>query len=75
MTCEHCDGQCSCHINSPCSFCESHMFCERCGELVCEDKAEEFTDSTDGSKLLLCPDCVEETQDAGDHTKEVKKNG
>lgn len=59
MTCNFCDGQCACHINPPCSFCESHIHCEICGQLVCADKAVELYDNTDNSSILVCPDCAE----------------
>jgi len=49
--CKFCEGQCS--------FCTSHIECEICGQQVCEDKAEEVTDNSDGSKLLICPDCYD----------------
>jgi len=57
--CKFCEGQCACHINPPCSFRESHIECEMCGQQVCADKTEEVTDNSDGSKLLICPDCYD----------------
>lgn len=57
--CDFCDGQCSCHINPPCSFCEGHVECELCGKKVCVDKAEEVMNKLDGSKILLCPICFD----------------
>jgi hypothetical protein len=59
MSCSFCEGQCSCHINPPCGFCTSHVECDICGQLVCEDKATEVTNKSDGNKITVCPDCEE----------------
>jgi len=59
MSCKFCDGQCACHVSPPCSFCVDHTECEICGQKVCIDKAEEVMDNKDGSKILICPDCLE----------------
>ncbi len=60
MTCNFCDGQCSCHVNPPCSFCVTHVQCDMCGQVVCEDKVEEVVDKKDGTLLNICPDCADE---------------
>ena len=51
MKCKYCDNECSCHINPPCSTCESHMICDGCGEMFCDDLDE-----------VLCPECREVRQ-------------
>ena len=57
--CKFCEGSCACHINPPCSFCTGHVHCEICDQLVCEDKAVEVQDKSDGSTILICPDCAD----------------
>lgn len=32
--------------------------CEVCGKLVSEDQAEEMMDTSDGSKIMMCPECA-----------------
>lgn len=52
MSCEFCDGCCSCHIKAPCSYCVTHVECEECGETLCEDRAMKEGDR------MLCPECA-----------------
>lgn len=66
MVCKFCEKECSCHISPPCGFCTTHVSCDLCGQLVCEDKAIEFQDNTDGSAILTCPDCDEAYADLGE---------
>lgn len=47
--CNECDGQCTCHIEPPCSFCVEHEECDVCGCVTCEK------DEDTG----LCPTCKE----------------
>ena len=56
--CAFCDGGCACHLNPPCSFCTDHSECEICGQVCCTDKLEELKSQSDGSTILVCPDCV-----------------
>ena len=58
MMCDFCHECCSCHINPPCGFCVTHIECEKCGQLVCEDKAEEMTDTRTKEVVRMCPDCA-----------------
>jgi len=50
--CKFCEGQCSCHTNPLCGFCTSHIECNVCGQLVCNNKVEEGKD-------IMCPDCCD----------------
>ena len=56
--CNFCDGQCSCHLNPPCGFCETHEICEVCGQQVSTDTAAHTVDVVDGSERIFCPDCA-----------------
>ncbi len=54
--CRFCEGQCSCHLNSPCSFCVSHITCERCKKVMCKEYAVEIKGR---NSTLVCLDCAE----------------
>ena len=54
--CHFCYGECSCHINPPCFFCEEHVECSICGQLVCLDNAVTMPDGE-----MICPSCAETT--------------
>lgn len=60
MTCKFCDESCACHINPPCSFCTSHIECDICGQMVCEDKAirVEHPNRMINEPIAICPDCA-----------------
>lgn len=60
MKCDFCEKCCSCHHNPPCHFCTVHIECEVCGAVVCEDKAEEMTSTSDGTEVIMCPHCASE---------------
>ena len=62
MACDFCGGCCSCHICAPCGHCETHTQCAICGKTVCEDIAIEVENQSDGDKILICPDCDEESE-------------
>ena len=57
--CEYCDEQCACHINPPCNFHTSHIRCEICDCIVCEDMAEEIMPTGETFLIKVCPKCAE----------------
>lgn len=59
--CKQCGGSCYCHMgNAPCGYCDAHIECDICGEIVLRDVAETFTDKSDGSCITVCPSCAKD---------------
>jgi len=56
--CVTCGRTCRCEMvkQRPCGFCESHVECGYCGELVCYDEAI----VVHNGESEVCPDCADE---------------
>ena len=55
-------GECTCHINPPCSYCIEKVECCVCGDLVHPDEAEYIQKAADDVSGPICKKCMKETE-------------